>query len=83
LPFQGRKHYKGLLVALPEGGEGWRLEFNDGKTDQALDFTLDEVREARLVPVVDFKGRRFAAPAEAVAENEQPADDGANGDRKE
>ena len=27
-----------------------------------LDFTLDEVREARLVPVVDFKGRRFAAP---------------------
>ena len=83
LPFQGRKHYKGLLAALPEGGAGWRLEFNDGKTDQALDFTLDEVRDARLVPVVDFKGRRFAAPAEAVAENEQPADDGANGDRKE
>ena len=25
---------------------------------QALDFLLDEVREARLVPVVDFKGRR-------------------------
>jgi ribosome maturation factor RimP len=25
---------------------------------QALDFNLDEVREARLVPVVDFKGRR-------------------------
>ena len=30
--------------------------------DQALDFSLDEVREARLVPVVDFQGRRFAAP---------------------
>ena len=30
--------------------------------DLALDFSLDEVREARLVPVVDFKGRRFAAP---------------------
>lgn len=29
---------------------------------QALDFSLDEVREAHLVPVVDFKGRRFAAP---------------------
>jgi len=28
---------------------------------QVLSFTLDEVREARLVPVVDFKGRR--APA--------------------
>lgn len=26
--------------------------------DQALDFSLEEVREARLVPVVDFKGRR-------------------------
>jgi len=25
---------------------------------QALDFALDEVREARLVPVIDFKGRR-------------------------
>ncbi len=25
---------------------------------QALDFNLDEVREARLVPVVDFKGRQ-------------------------
>jgi ribosome maturation factor RimP len=29
--------------------------------EQALDFALDEVREARLVPVVDFKGRRRAA----------------------
>ena len=29
---------------------------------QALDFSLDEVREAHLVPVLDFKGRRFAAP---------------------
>ena len=26
---------------------------------QALEFRLDEVREARLVPVVDFKGRRL------------------------
>ena len=28
---------------------------------KVLDFSLDEVREARLVPVIDFKGRRFAA----------------------
>ncbi len=35
-------------------------------TDTALDFTLAEVREARLVPVIDFKGRRQpAAPADA------------------
>jgi ribosome maturation factor RimP len=55
MPFQGRKKFRGTLVAE---GEGWRVVFNDGKVDQALDFTLDEVREARLVPVVDFKGRR-------------------------
>lgn len=44
--------------------------------EQTLDFNLDEVREARLVPVVDFKGRRgleadadgAAAPAGRVAE---------------
>lgn len=30
----------------------------EGPTRQTLDFLLDEVREARLVPVVDFKGRR-------------------------
>ena len=34
----------------------------------ALDFSLDEVREARLVPVVDFKGRRFADAAGAPME---------------
>ena len=36
----------------------------DEVSDLALDFSLDEVREARLVPVVDFKGRRFAAQPE-------------------
>ncbi len=30
----------------------------DAATREVLDFNLDEVREARLVPVVDFKGRR-------------------------
>jgi len=42
--------------------------------DLALDFSLDEVREARLVPVIDFKGRRFAAQPEIVA----PAGTGPN-----
>ena len=55
LAFQGRKKYRGLLSAE---GDAWRIVFNDGKVDQALDFSLDEVREARLVPVIDFKGRR-------------------------
>ncbi len=32
---------------------------------KTLDFLLDEVREARLVPVVDFKGRRGGASGQA------------------
>lgn len=36
-----------------------------GPVDQVLSFTLDEIREARLVPAVSFKGRsrRAASPA--------------------
>lgn len=60
MPFQGRKKYQGVLAAE---GEGWRIVFNDGKVDQALDFSLEEVREARLVPVVPFKGRGSGKPA--------------------
>ena len=52
LPFKGRKNYRGRLMA---GTVGWRLELSGDKAEQALGFTLDEVREARLVPVVDFK----------------------------
>jgi ribosome maturation factor RimP len=36
---------------------------------QTLDFNLDEVREARLVPVVDFKGQR-GLRADAAGESE-------------
>jgi len=57
LPFQGRKVWKGVLQAAAEG-DGWSLVVSDGKTEQLLAFTIDEVREARLVPVVDSKGRR-------------------------
>jgi len=73
LPFQGRKKFQGVLGSQ-EAGEGWRVVFNDGKGDQALDFSLEEVREARLVPVVDFKGRRFAAPPSEPASGEPQAD---------
>jgi ribosome maturation factor RimP len=55
MPLAGRKKFRGALQ--PRDG-GWRLVFNDGKADQALDFSLDEVREASLAPVIDFKGRR-------------------------
>lgn len=78
LPLQGRKKFRGMLLAQPDG---WRLVFNDGKGDQALDFTLDEVREARLVPVVDFKGRRGRTAGEAAAA--PVADEQVDGGHKE
>jgi ribosome maturation factor RimP len=81
LPFQGRKVWKGVLGpaqaaqttqqidtaadAPTVSSEGWSLVFKEGKTEQVLAFTLEEVREARLVPVVDFKGRRGRQAAEA------------------
>lgn len=64
--FQNRKRWRGRLEAGE--GEGWRVVFQDeGKPEQALDFMLEEVREARLVPVVDFKGRRGKAAPQAPA----------------
>jgi ribosome maturation factor RimP len=59
LPFKGRKNYRGLLMAA---GQGWRLALSGDQAEQALDFQLDEVREARLVPVLDFKGRAHRMP---------------------
>ena len=83
LPFQGRKRYAGVL-GRPDDGEGWRLVFQeDGKSEQALDFALAEVREARLVPVLDFKGRRFEAPAVEAGGEAAPADEEMDGGRKE
>ncbi len=63
LAFQGRKKYRGVLrkpESAPEAGDasGYELVFQDGKEDKVLGFVLDEVREARLVPVVDFKKRK-------------------------
>jgi ribosome maturation factor RimP len=63
LPLAGRKKFKGVLVAR-DGG--WRLRLEPaakGEPEQALDFVVDEVREARLVPVLNFKGRQAAKPA--------------------
>jgi ribosome maturation factor RimP len=63
--FAGRKKYRGQLRLADAGYE---LIFKDGTEDKVLGFALDEVREARLVPVVDFKGRKPAAkPAPAPA----------------
>ena len=90
LPFQGRKKYQGELQALGDqwrlvlSGEK-KVETRAVRravaaapvaegSELALDFSLDEVREARLVPVVDFKGRRFAASPEV----ESPTGTGPN-----
>jgi ribosome maturation factor RimP len=76
MPFQGRKKYKGVLEGVPaaEGASdaqpSWQVVFKQGEgknaVEQALGFTLDEVREARLVPVVDFKGRGRKAADKAA-----------------
>jgi ribosome maturation factor RimP len=47
--------------------------------EKVLNFSLDEVRDARLVPVIDFKGRRFAP--NAAPGHEARAGDEADGGR--
>ncbi len=56
VPAARAKSRKPAEAPAPEPGE------------QVLDFRLEEVREARLVPELDFKGRRFmpAAPQDAA-----------------
>ena len=44
-------------------------------SDAVLEFRLDEVREAHLVPVVDFKGRRFLPAGPAGAAGATPNDE--------
>ncbi|MFN0185933.1 MAG: ribosome maturation factor RimP [Aquabacterium sp.] len=63
VPFQGRRRWKGLLRSGDEGG--WRLEL---PAETVLDFKLDEVHEARLVPVVDFKKRRAPKVVEGASD---------------
>ena len=79
LAFKGRKRFEGVLE--PRDG-GWRLVFGEPGAEQALDFEFEEVREARLVPVVDFKGRRFAAPSGEPADTVESAGIEVDGDRK-
>ena len=77
LPFEGRKVWQGVL-SHAEGSEAeadaaWSLVVMAGKAEKVLGFKFAEVREARLVPVVDFKGRRLdASPSPApVGESEE------------
>jgi len=79
VPFQGRKKFRGVL-RQPEGapvaevGEAvapaaeFELVFTEGKEDKVLGFALEEVREARVVPVLDFKGRKRREEPEQAAQ---------------
>ncbi len=80
LAFHGRKKYRGLLERAapppadePAAAERWRLVLGAPGAEQALEFSIDEVREARLVPVLDFKGRRFSKPEGAAASGDANA----------
>ncbi|MGQ9724870.1 MAG: ribosome maturation factor RimP [Tepidimonas sp.] len=79
----GRKKFRGILRRGGASGE-WQLELIEdaaltptGKGGrrpaapaavQVLGFTLDEVREARLAPIVDFKGRRLRGAAGSASD---------------
>lgn len=67
-PFEGRKHWEGVL-GLSEAEGAYTLSFKKGTAEQQLGFVLAEVREARLVPVLDFKGRKPRTPAEPNPES--------------
>ena len=71
-----RKKFRGLLQAGAESGH-WQISWRDEPATkpgarvskkkeqpplQVLGFRLDELKEARLAPIVDFKGRRDVAP---------------------
>jgi ribosome maturation factor RimP len=66
-----RKKFRGTLERA-EGGQGWQIVWSDEPPVkpgqkvskkrapapvQVLGFSLDELREARLAPIVNFKGR--------------------------
>ncbi|PJI97114.1 ribosome maturation factor RimP [Acidovorax sp. 69] len=74
-----RKKFRGTLERAEAGG--WQIVWSDEPAVkpgqrvskkrvpaplQALGFTLDEVRDVRLAPIVDFKGRGGKAGSEPV-----------------
>ena len=88
-----RKKFRGTLERTESGG--WQVVWSDepalppgrkaGKKRppaalQALGFTLDELREARLAPIVDFKGRKARTGAGAAGLALAPVADGAGTD---
>lgn len=88
-----RKKFRGTLER-PESGAGWQICWSDAPERkpgariskkakplpvQVLGFTLDEIREARLAPIVSFKGRN-ATPAADTDLNNTAAEYGKAGE---
>ena len=71
--FQGRKKYRGVLQVAPVT-EQWRIVIDQEVESTALDFALNEVREVRLVPVLDFKGRRFLPSSQSTGSQTAPVE---------
>lgn len=84
-PFEGRKKFVGELRER-EGGFGLilpapavsktQLKAGVKVVEQVLDFSLDELQEGRLKPVIDFKGRRRKADLAAEPQAGDQSDDG-------
>jgi ribosome maturation factor RimP len=74
-----RRKFRGTLEQAPDG-KGWQITWSDEPAPvpgqkpgrkkkeaaplQVLGFTLDEIKDARLAPIVDFKGRKRAGVQE-------------------
>ena len=69
----------GAAAEAAEGG--WRLVLTDAKTESALDSRFDEARELRLVPVIDFKGRRRKSAPDEERAAAPAADASMNGEQ--
>ena len=74
-PRSAAKRHAGKSLATVSAAAVAAKDESQAGSDLALDFSLDEVREARLVPVLDFKGRRFAAPASHAPAGTGPNDE--------
>jgi ribosome maturation factor RimP len=65
-----KKHAESNSAKARAAAAGLVTEAGGADEVKVLDFSLDEMREARLIPVIDFKGRR-SAPAGAGAHEAQ------------
>jgi len=86
-PLNGRKRFRGELMAAArkhaasKSGARARAAGTAAPSaapaeDKVLDFVFDDVREAHLVPIIDFKGRSHARPGAVAAPRGHEETDG-------